>query len=81
MSFQRITYFFLGILLFIGCKRDIHPGIVPSDPEIIEKEKLPIPAGFTNDLGSIKINTIANANQPGEELPALIRDISGNSAS
>ncbi len=81
MSFQRIAYFFLGLTLFVSCKRDIHPGIVPPDPEITERDKLPVPAGFTNDIATIKINAIANANEPGEERPSLVRDISGNNAS
>jgi len=81
MFFKRSTYFLLGLLLLIGCKKDIPPGITPVDPKPIDRSKMPIPAGFTDDLASIKINSIANANEPGSSRPELIQDISGKNAS
>ncbi|WP_104384322.1 hypothetical protein [Sphingobacterium sp. HMA12] len=81
MFFKRSAYLFLGILLLIGCSKDIPPTIIPIDPEPTDRSKLPIPTGFTEDIASIKINTVANANQPGSSLPEMIRDISGQNAS
>jgi hypothetical protein len=78
--FRRIIYFSLAIVLLTGCKKDIPTHITPP-PEPVTKDKLPIPIGFTEDLGTIKINAVANANEPGASNEDLIRDISGGNAS
>lgn len=78
MFLKKSIYLFVGILVLSGCKKDIHSHIAPIEQEPAHKAKLSIPIGFNEDIGAIKISTIANANQPGSFLPELIRDISGN---
>ncbi|WP_437918326.1 hypothetical protein [Sphingobacterium sp. LRF_L2] len=85
MLFKRSLWLFFALFLAIACKKNVHVDIEPvPEPEPtpgVINGKLPIPNGFTTDLGTINIHAIANANIPGGSLNELIRDISGSKAS